>query len=38
VLAGGSLVSAIYRSLVFTVVFWGGLVYLSRRNRVTELA
>jgi hypothetical protein len=38
VLAGGSLVSAICRSLVFTAIFWGGLVYLSRRNRVTELA
>ena len=35
VLAAGSLVSAICRSLVFTAVFWAGLVYLSKRNRTT---
>jgi hypothetical protein len=36
VLAGGSLVSAVCRSLVFTGVFWGGLVLLAGRAGVEE--
>lgn len=37
VLAGGSLVSAICRSLVFTAVFWGGLVLLSKKNETATV-
>jgi len=38
VLAGGSLVSAICRSLVFTAIIGAGLVYFSRRNRAVAVA
>ena len=37
VLAGGSLVSAICRSLVFTAVFWGGLIVLSKKNQAATV-
>jgi hypothetical protein len=37
VLAGGSLVSAVCRSLVFTAVFWGGLILLSKKNEAATV-
>jgi hypothetical protein len=36
VLAGGSLVSAICRSLVFMAIFWGGLLVLARNSGVVR--
>ncbi len=36
VLAGGSLVSAICRSLVFMAVFWGGLIVLAKNSRAVR--